>query len=246
MLSITHLFELNKVEKMIASGKLSRKGTLKAGERNMIRSPERMLRGIKTVNKKIINATGSTYHPNMKSGWIDAFGGAATVGGKKTGRANVFMGKGSGMFGRPERELVKRHEADEARSLNKQYKKYGGHSIAQLHRGDSPNMFTVVGAHASPRVLSREKKNIDYLNKGFGLGRNLKDYRKMTGEYDFVKNLKDKGIRSIEKSQGKLIKQNLKDKEKLFAKKRESGWDQEDRMKYKHLGSAGLKPIRIE
>lgn len=60
--------------------------------------------------------------------------------------------------------------------------------------------YNIARGHASPRVLKKEKKLVDYGSKVYGHAEPLKKVRDITGEYKHLDKLKNKTIRKIEKS----------------------------------------------
>jgi len=218
MISISAVFELNKAEKMIAAGNVSKKGIDKLKVAKSIRSGKKYMKGIdkgtayklrETGNKikksKISDIAGPFAMPvdsplgkgvNMPKGNSVPF---RTIVGLKTG---VHLKKSDL---KKEGPLLRRHEADELSSAVKKGR-------AQLPVG-APGAMTfvnkknkVIGKHMSPEVLRREKKLTDFTTKAYGVGKKLKAMRKATGEDSYIKDKSRRDIRKEEKKSDKGIR----------------------------------------
>lgn len=99
---------------------------------------------------------------------------------------------------------IDRHEADEARYANKIRKKTGSMKASTIvTKNGMP-----VGHHNSLGVLKKEKELTDFANKMYGDAKELRNVRKLTGEYNIVDKMTYKDINKmdVKKAKGLISK----------------------------------------
>lgn len=91
---------------------------------------------------------------------------------------------------------ARRHELDELIIGGKNAKKYGNKGTTQVWKNGK-----LVGTHTSPRVIKREFERQKQIHNLYGSDKQsiLPRVRKMTGEYQAVKNMTPKQIRKMER-----------------------------------------------
>ncbi len=207
------LEELNISERGVSAGEVSDKGISKLKRAGIGRTKKQYLRGLNKGTTNILKKYGvKTMGKSVARDNITTpMGGAASVvdpqyAEKITGeKFPRRMRKGPFIAIDPDsqdKEILRRHEADEMRSmykrgLNPAERETPILGISKIKSSSDPKMLM----HSSPKVLSREKAITDFTTKyykGKGSGEWLSNIRKMTGE-DVTAKMSPKEISAVEK-----------------------------------------------
>jgi len=109
--------------------------------------------------------------------------------------------------------LLKRHEANELTAFQKQAKK-GMYNVGVVKFKKDGKL---VGQHAGPSILKKEKEMLDYWTKLYGPSKAKEKWNKVrakTGEYGLVKN---KSWKDIKKDERQISKTRIKNKNEAVA-----------------------------
>lgn len=197
------LTELNKAEKMVAAGKVTGNNVSKVINSGAARKTETHLKGLDKGTDNIYKK----YDVKEKNGLLgkifpvtipDSYG-SATIHVPKSGKGSLIgMITGKTLFHSKDlTPIMRRHEADEIRSVNSISKR------KKNREGAGPVLFThngkAVGQHASPKVLQREHDYTSYLSKLNKPISNFYNVRVKSGEYgDKILKLSNNQTRKIE------------------------------------------------
>ena len=181
--------------KKIRQGKLSPQAIEKLKSMGVIKPWQQyaqgMEKGFETSTKK--TGTEFKYDPNIQGGRYDPDKNLISV--------NPYD---------KEREIMKKHEASEAsqvKKVKKKYKEYGRNLTlgTNFNNKEGEN----IGIHVSPSVLRGEKKLTDFINPVYGTATNIKNYRKQSGEEEYItKTTKAKQRKQHNKAMMAAIKNN--------------------------------------
>ena len=164
-----------------------------------LRSESTMVDGLNVGSHNIANKYKVPIH-EMQPGQLAAYGGGLTFPTPIVGGTRVMVEKGGDPV---RRAVVLRHEVDEARAMadprsfssKHQGSMYSTHYGSVPREGLSGKIQSAIlgdvhvpqgGAHADPRVLVREHKNVMPLSKNFA--EKWKGVRDSTGENGFMSN----------------------------------------------------------
>lgn len=226
---LEYLNELNKWEKKVQSGEMSKQDLARIRKAKIARDADSFRKGIDKGSDNIIKRAQSTLKYSKKANkegpkTIDSR--LKSLFNKPGSTIHMPSDKYGGIFGsqdkinKPEKwdrlaPYVKRHEADEARYSTKQMKKHKVGGAISFTR-DVKNAETgktiysrEVGLHASPGVLKKEKELTDFTSRMYGDAKKLRQYRNKTGEYEFVKNMTNKYINKFDNAVAKTRNQQL-------------------------------------
>lgn len=226
---LEYLNELNKWEKKVQSGEMSKQDLARIRKAKIARDADSFRKGIDKGSDNIIKRAHSTLKYSKKANkegpkTIDSR--LKSLFNKPGSTIHMPSDKYGGTFGaqdkinKPEKwdrlaPYVKRHEADEARYSAKQMKKHKVGGAISFTR-DVKNAETgktiysrEVGLHASPGVLKKEKELTDFTSRMYGDAKKLRQYRNKTGEYEFVKNMTNKYINKFDNAVAKTRNQQL-------------------------------------
>jgi len=217
---LEYIYELNKWEKKVQSGEISKKDLDRIRKAKLARDADSFRRGIDKGSDNIIKKAQSTIKYSKKAnkeGPLTTDKKLKNIFNKPGSTIHMPTDKYGGVFGsqnkinKPEKwnrikPYIKRHEADEARYSSKIRKKYNQSGAVNFTNDYVINNTTyeeTIGTHASPGVLKKEKELTDFTSKMYGDAKKLRQYRNKSGEYEFVKNMTNKYINKFDKAVAK-------------------------------------------
>ena len=201
MIVLSNLLELNKGEKMVASGSVTGGNINKLKKSGVMRSEKTYMKGIDKGSAFKLKGTGTKIRKSRLADLTGPIAIPQDVGPLDKG---IMVPKGGALpfrtvLGIKSRQFVtkkdlkkegplfRRHEVDEMSTKRKvpraiQFKKDG----------------KLVGQHLSPGVIKKEKDLTDFTTKAYGVGKKLSGFRKKTGEYNMIDKMSGRKIRKIE------------------------------------------------
>lgn len=214
-LYLNYLEELSRWKKEVPN--LSNQSVQKLKDTKIAKSAEEFRKGVNTGTKNIINKSNAIFSKGIPIGQFGKHHNRPSVLHKgKTIVNSPYSLKGGidakNMEIKTKKDWLKnkpyfdRHEADEARYANKIRRKTGSMKSATIiTKGGMP-----VGQHHSLGVLKKEKELTDFANKMYGDAKELRNIRKLTGEYDIVKKMSYKDINKLDKKKIKGLISSLR------------------------------------
>jgi hypothetical protein len=183
-----YIEEARRQTKEIRSGKLSNTGIHQLKKKGMIKSEEEYTKGYEKGTDNILKKHKAK---SKTGGWLtnNVFGPHFNNRTKKVRMPDVNS-RFSKVYGEKDYEkdkpILKRHEAYEASDKTK---KNGQIILTKSGR--------LSGTHNSPKVLEKEKKDVDYTSRVYNQGDRLKNIRSNSGEYDWLGKLSKRKKREL-------------------------------------------------
>ena len=181
--------------------KLSDEARKKLQAAGVIKPESEYLQGIERGSDNIIKKHNVKVHTGkLAKELTNDFGGASAMLGPFGGKHVLLNPDSPILKNSRDAAQARRHELDELIIGGKNAKKYGNKGTTQVRKNGK-----LVGTHTSPRVIKREFERQKQIHNLYGSDKQsiLPRVRKMTGEYQAVKNMTPKQIRKMERTASK-------------------------------------------
>lgn len=234
--SYLNYLDENKWSKMVQAGKLGQASINRLTKAGVVKPVDKWLSGINKGTENIIKKTGGKVVNKPDMFYANQQGFSKDVG---KNISNVYKSHGTATFGKnrlhvpnsenipkPQRvilPLVKRHEVDEIRIMNKLAKKYGMSKLAASQQWGGLSKH----GHVSDEVLRKEKELTDLGSKLYGRSSGapqLTRIRRIGGEYENIGTKKEIAKLNAKKIKetDKLMKQQKLDVSKLSPEEKQA------------------------